>query len=133
MIENENKECYVKFNFEVEGKANGTIQNACSNGAPPLHGTWRGIYKKDDSTYFVKVNFHDNMIQPWKCRAKFENMVKWNNTHSYAENNKFYSAIMLQKLEKCKKNFTVICTKRNGKSKSSNIKQAVTYIEPLEI
>ena len=113
--------CSVKFDFGNTSKANvsdidtpGGITKCSST----LSGFWKGIVKTQ-GTFFVEVNSLDNSIQPaLRCRGT-NNCDKWNNTHSYAENNTFYSAIVLENLQKRKGNFKVRCTKRNGKSKKS--------------
>ena len=87
----------------------GTVK--CSS---TLSGFWKGICKKE-GTFFVEVNSFSNSIQPaLRCRGT-NNCDKWNNTHSYAENNTFYSAIVFENLQKSNEIFR--CTKRNGKSK----------------
>ena len=83
-----------------------------------LSGFWKGICKKE-GTFFVEVNSLNNLIQPALRFRGTNNYDKWNNTHSYAENNTLYSAIVLQNLQKRQGNFKVRCTKRSGKSKKS--------------
>ena len=119
-IEDENT-CSVKFDFGSTDKVKaseidtpGGIKKCSST----LSGFWKGIVKTQ-GTFFAEVNSLDNSIQPaLRCRGT-NNYHKWNNTHSYAENDTFYSAIVLENLKKSQGNFKVRCTKRNGKSKKS--------------
>ena len=113
--------CSVKFDFGSTGKAKvsdidtpGGIEKCSST----LYGFWKGICRTE-GTFFVEVNPLDNSIQrELRCRGT-NNCDKWNNTHSYAENNTLYSAIVLENLQKRQGNFKVKCTKRNGKSKKN--------------
>lgn len=107
--------CYIKFDFENGRKTNVSDINelagkTCSS---TLSGIWDGIYKMN-GTFCVEVKPLSNSIQPaLRCRDK----GKWNNTHSYAKNNKSYAAIVLENLVKNTGRFKVECTKSNGKSK----------------
>ena len=82
-----------------------------------LSGFWKGICKKE-GTFFVEVKSFNNSIQPaLRCRGT-NSWDKWNTTHSYAENNTFYSAIVLENLQKSDEDFqSQMHKKLSGKSK----------------